>query len=114
MSSRSSPRPQSRWTIRQRDDRFDRVATTACPTLATTHVTMHTMRHSAAMRLPRASIDIAVIALWLGHEHPATAETYLHADMNQKEQAIALVTPLGTKPGRYKPPDPLLAFLDSL
>jgi site-specific recombinase XerD len=66
-----------------------RVATTACPTLTTKHVTMHTLRHTAAMRL-------------------------LHADMNQKEQAIALVTPPGTRPGRYRPPDPLLAFLDSL
>lgn len=75
---------------------------------------MHTLRHTAAMRLLHAGIDITVIALWLGHEHLATAEIYLHADMNQKERAIALVTPPGTKPGRYRPPDPLLAFLDSL
>lgn len=89
-------------------------ASTVCPTLATKHVTMHTLRHTAAMRLLHAGIDITVIALWLGHEHLATAEIYLHADMNQKERAIALVTPPGTKPGRYRPPDPLLAFLDSL
>jgi len=90
------------------------VATTTCSPLATKHITMHTLRHTAAMRLLHAGIDIAVIALWLGHEHLATAEIYLHADMNQKEQAIALVTPPGTRPGRYQAPDPLLAFLDSL
>jgi len=104
----------SRDAIEHRLAQHIRVAATACPTLATKHVTMHTLRHTAAMRLLHAGIDIAVIALWLGHEHLATAEIYLHADMNQKEQAIALVTPPGTRPGRYQPPDPLLAFLDSL
>lgn len=69
---------------------------------------------TAAMRLLHAGTDIAVIALWPGHEQLATAHIYLHADMNQKERAIARVTPPGTAPGRYRPPDPLLAFLDSL
>ena len=49
-----------------------------------------------------------------GHEQMATASIYLHADMEEKERAIARVTPPGTSPGRYQPPDPLLAFLDSL
>lgn len=89
-------------------------AAAACPSLASKHVTMHTLRHTAAMRLLHAGVDIAVIALWLGHEHLATADIYLHADMNQKEKAMALVTPPGTKPGRYRPPDPLLTFLDTL
>lgn len=66
------------------------------------------------MRLLHAGIDITVIALWLGHEHSATTDIYLHADMTQKEHAIARVTPPGTAPGRYRPPDPLLAFLNTL
>lgn len=85
-----------------------------CPALRGKHVTMHTLRHTAAMRLLHAGVDIAVIALWLGHEQITTTHIYLHADMNQKERAIARVTPPGTTPGRYQPPDPLLAFLDSL
>jgi integrase/recombinase XerD len=104
----------SRDAIERRLALHTDVATAACPSLAAKHITMHTLRHSAAMRLLHAGIDIAVIALWLGHEHLATAEIYLHADMNQKENAIALVNPPGTKPGRYRAPDPLLAFLDSL
>jgi hypothetical protein len=71
-------------------------------------------QHTAAMRLLHAGIDIAVIALWLGHEQIATTHIYLHADVNQKERAITRVTPPNTTPGRYRPPDPLLAFLDSL
>ena len=78
------------------------------------HVSMHTLRHTAAMRLLQAGIDVSVIALWLGHEQLATAQIYLHADMTQKERAIARVTPPGTSPGRYRPPDTLLAFLDQL
>jgi site-specific recombinase XerD len=89
-------------------------ARASCPSLRTKHATMHTLRHTCAMRLRHAGIDVAVIALWLGHEQMATANIYLHADMEDKERAIARVTPPGTAPGRYQPPDPLLAFLDSL
>jgi integrase/recombinase XerD len=90
------------------------LARQACPSLRDKHVTMHTLRHTAAMRLLEAGIDVAVIALWLGHEQLATANIYLHADMAQKERAIARVSPPGTTPGRYRPPDPLMAFLDGL
>ncbi|MEO9137810.1 MAG: tyrosine-type recombinase/integrase [Jatrophihabitans sp.] len=77
-------------------------------------ITMHTLRHTAAMRLLQSGTDTAVIALWLGHEQLGTVQIYLHADMEQKERAIARVTPPGTRPGRYQPPDPLLAFLQQL
>jgi hypothetical protein len=39
---------------------------------------------------------------------------YVHADMALKEQALARTTPFNTKPGRYRPPDALLAFLEAL
>jgi len=90
------------------------VARTTCASLRGKRVTMHTLRHTAAMRLLHAGTDVAVIALWLGHEQIATAHIYLHAHMDQKERAIARVAPPGTTPGRYQPPDPLLAFLDGL
>ncbi|MEU3343027.1 tyrosine-type recombinase/integrase [Streptomyces sp. NPDC006668] len=85
-----------------------------CPSLTTKHVTAHTLRHTAAMRLLQSGVDITIIALWLGHEQVATAQLYLHADMAQKERAIAKTTPPDTKPGRYQPPDSLLAFLEAL
>jgi integrase/recombinase XerD len=104
----------SRDAIERRLAHHLATARVACPSLRRKHVTMHTLRHTAAMRLLHAGTDVAVIALWLGHEQTATAHIYLHADMNQKERAIARVTPPGTTPGRYKPPDPLLAFLEGL
>lgn len=104
----------SRDAIEHRLARHLGVATTSCPSLRDKHVTMHTLRHTAAMRLLHAGVDVAVIALWLGHEQIATTDIYLHADMTQKERAIARVAPPGTKPGRYQPPDKLLAFLQAL
>ena len=86
-----------------------------CASLRTKQVGMHTLRHSAAMRLLEAGTDVTVIALWLGHEDPSTtARIYLHADMTLKQKAIDRVTPPGTTPGRYRPSDTLLAFLDEL
>jgi hypothetical protein len=59
-------------------------------------------------------LDIATIALWLGHERTQTTHIYEHADPALKEQAIARTAPLGTKPGRYRPSDPVLAWLQTL
>ena len=86
----------------------------ACPSLRTKHVTAHTLRHTAAMRLLLSGVDVTVIALWLGHEQVSTTNVYLHADLSQKERAIARVAPPGTKPGRYHASDAILAFLEGL
>jgi len=59
-------------------------------------------------------VDIATIALWLGHETTQTTHIYEHADPALKERAIARTAPLGAKPGRYRPSDELLAFLEDL
>ena len=71
--------------------------------------------HTCAMNLKRSGVDIAVIALWLGHESShTTSDLYLHADMALKEQALARTKPPNTKPGRYRPPDRLMRFLEEL
>ncbi len=90
------------------------LARSTCPSIKTKRVTMHTLRHTAAMRLLLAGNDVAVIALWLGHEQLSTTNMYLHADMTQKQRAIDRTRPLAAKPGRYQPPDALLAFLEGL
>ena len=64
---------------------------------------MHTLRHTAAMRLLLAGNDITVIALWLGHEQISTTNIYLHADMTHKQKAIDRTKPIDAKPGRYRP-----------
>jgi integrase len=89
-------------------------AAAACPSLKTKRVTPHVLRHTNAMLLRAGNVDIATIALWLGHESTKTTHIYEHADPALKEQAIARTAPLGARPGRYRPPDPVLAFLDRL
>jgi site-specific recombinase XerD len=85
-----------------------------CPSLAGKNITPHVLRHTAAMRLLQAGVDTSVIALWLGHESVQSTQVYLHADLALKEQALARTTPPRTAPGRYRPPDKLLAFLEAL
>jgi integrase/recombinase XerD len=104
----------SRDAIEHRLTAYLSIAGSKCRSLRGKRVTMHTLRHTAAMRLLQSGTDTAVIALWLGHEQLGTVQIYLHADMEQKERAIARVSPPGTQPGRYHPPDPLLAFLQQL
>jgi site-specific recombinase XerC len=104
----------SRDAIERRLARHLAIAAETCPSLKTKHVTMHTLRHAAAMRLLLAGNDVTVIALWLGHEQISTTNIYLHADMTHKQQAIDRAKPLNAEPGRYRPPDTLLKFLEDL
>jgi site-specific recombinase XerD len=89
-------------------------ATQHCPSLEAKRLTPHVLRHTSAMSLLHSGVDVAVISLWLGHADIRSTEPYLHADMTIKEQALARTTPVSSKPGRYRPPDRLLAFLESL
>ena len=107
-------RPLSGDALGQRLATHVATATSACPSLRDKNITPHTLRHTAAMRLLHAGVDITVIALWLGHEHANTTNIYIHADLALKERALARTTPAGVRPGRYRPPDRLLAFLEGL
>lgn len=105
----------SRDAIRRLVERHVATAAASCPSIQTKNVTPHTLRHSCAMNLLRNEVDPATIALILGHEDVRTTYgVYLHADLTLKEKAIARTAPPGTRPGRYKPPDRLLAFLEGL
>jgi len=89
-------------------------ASRSCSSLSAKHVTMHTLRHTAAMRLLHSGVDVAVIALWLGHQHTNSTDCYLHADMNIKQAAIDRTRPLHIEPGTYTPKPDILTWLDSL
>lgn len=104
----------SRDALEHRLAKYVEIARANCPTLRQKTVTMHVLRHTAAMRLLHAGIDTSVIALWLGHEQIETTQIYLHADLAIKERALAKTNPPNATPGRYRPPDKLLAFLEAL
>lgn len=104
----------SRYGVSAIVERHAGAATARCPSLRTKTTSPHVLRHTAAMRLLHAGVDTTVIALWLGHESVETTQMYVHADLSLKEKALARITPIGAKPGRYRPPDKLLAFLEAL
>lgn len=89
-------------------------AAVACPSLRCRHVSPHTLRHTTAMHLLQSGVSTPVIALWLGHENPATTHQYVEADLLMKEQALSRMQPPNQKNLRFKPTCGLMRFLDSL
>lgn len=89
-------------------------AESTCPSLAPKRVSPHVIRHTTAVHLLQSGVDIAVIALWLGHESIETTHVYLEIDIATKERALSKVGPLGPRPCRFNASDALMAFLDNL
>ncbi len=110
----STGRRLSRDALEHRLAKYVAIATPNAPTLEQKQVTMHVLRHTAAIRLLHAGIDTSVIALWLGHASPTTTQIYLDADLELKQRALDRTATPDSKPGRYRPPDTLLAFLEGL
>jgi integrase len=84
------------------------------PDLAKRHVSPHSIRHTTAMHLLQAGVDISVIALWLGHESPLTTHHYVEADLTMKDRALARLQAPEVKVQRYRAPDSLIDFLKTL
>jgi integrase/recombinase XerD len=102
-------------------DALDRVVQRAvakaipkCPDLAQKRVTPHVIRHTTALHLLQSGVDIAVIALWLGHESVETTHGYVEADLELKQRALDKLTPAAGKVTRFKAGDSLLRFLAAL
>jgi len=104
----------SRDAVERRVATHAAVAAQHCPSLRTKNLHPHVLRHSCAMSLQQAGVDRAVIALWLGHADLRSTDPYVHADLTIKERALAMTAPSSVRPGRYRPPDSLLAFLEDL
>ena len=111
---RGTARKMSTDAVAQRITLHASRAASTCPTIAAKNVTPHVLRHTCAMRMLAVGIDSTTIALWLGHESPASTNAYLHADLDLKQRALDRTAPPRGKPGRYQPTDKLLAFLEAL
>lgn len=66
------------------------------------------------MAMLQSGVALEVIALWLGHESPATTHLYVEADLAMKEKALQRVQAPKTKELRFRPTDTLLRFLAGL
>jgi site-specific recombinase XerD len=107
-------RSMSRSGVESRLDAAVRAAAKGSPSLRGRNVSPHLLRHTTAMHLLQSGVDITVIALWLGHESPATTHLYIEADLQMKQRALEMVPPANVKTGRYRPDQRLLAFLQAL
>lgn len=106
--------PLTRIGVTERLKLAAKSAASQFPELAKRRVFPHLIRHSTAMHMLQAGVDITVIALWLGHESPATTHRYVEADLAMKEQALKALQAPSQRPLRYRPKDRVLQFLQSL
>lgn len=122
-SSHSIPRTRSaaphgqslsRDAIEHRLTHHLQTAIRQAASLGAKHVTMHTLRHTAAMNLLAAGVDVTVIALWLGHADTYSTDAYLHTDMTIKQAAIDRTRPPGVSKGIYHPEPDILSWLSGL
>jgi len=104
----------SRSGVEKRLHKAVQLAARDCPELRAKRVSPHTFRHTTAMHMLQAGVDITVIALWLGHESIETTHLYVEANLAMKERALSKVEGLPTKRLRYRPTDKLLQFLEDL
>jgi site-specific recombinase XerD len=107
-------RPLARHSVNYLIHKAVEGAAPSCPTLLRRPITPHLIRHTTATHLLQAGIDIATIALWLGHESVETTHVYLEADLVTKEKALQKLAPVEEQEARFTADDPLLAFLTSL
>ena len=104
----------SRSNVAQRLDLAVTRAASEQPSLLKKRVSPHTLRHTSAMHLLQSGTRFNVIALWLGHESTTTTHRYVEADLAMKEKALARLEAPETKMHRYKAPDSLMRFLQTL
>lgn len=107
-------KPMTRSNVAERLSLAVETAAHDQPQLQDRNISPHTIRHTTAMHLLQAGVDISVIALWLGHESPITTHGYIEADLSMKERALATIQPREVSTPRYNPSDKLLKFLEGL
>jgi site-specific recombinase XerD len=104
----------SRFNVTQRLDLAVARAAAKQPGILKKRISPHTLRHTTAMHLLQSGVPFNVIALWLGHESTTTTHRYVEADLAMKEKALARLEAPDTKLHRYKAPDSLMRFLQTL
>jgi len=101
-----------RFRLRQ----YVKGATKKLPSLSEKRVTPHLFRHTTAVHLVAAGVDVTVIRSWLGHADLETTNHYAQANLETKRKALEQADPTlrPAKPPRWKRDADLLAWLDSL
>lgn len=80
--------PITRYGIHALVDRTAQKAAANTPSLKTKRVSPHTIRHTTAVHLLRAGVDINTIRAWLGHVSLETTNRYAEIDLKMKADAL--------------------------
>ena len=104
----------SRFNVVQRLGLAVARAGTQTPSILKKRVSPHILRHTTAMHLLQSGVPFNVIALWLGHESTTTTHRYVEADLAMKEKALARLEAPDVTIQRFKAPDSLMRFLQTL
>jgi integrase/recombinase XerD len=98
--------------------KYTALAARAVPSLRRRRVTPHMMRHSCAVALLQAGVDITVIRDYLGHASISTTSRYVTTNLQMKRDALEhFWQRSGLSPARARPWSPkpdLLAYLSSI
>jgi len=104
-------RPMTRSGFERVLARHVSVAAGRFPALREKRVSPHVLRHSCALNTLQATRDLRKVSLWLGHANIKTTDVYLQADPTEKLEALAAMKPPSLRPGKFRPPDRLIAAL---
>jgi site-specific recombinase XerD len=111
--------PLSRFGIHKLVERVAKAAARSAPSLASKRISPHTLRHTTAVHLLRAGVDINTIRAWLGHVSLETTNRYAEVDLEMKAkalQACAVPPPTARADAQadWRHDRDLMAFLASL
>ncbi len=104
----------SRNTVAYTLRKYVSLAERRCSSLSRKRISPHVLRHTAAVHLLQAGVDLSVIALWLGHESIESTQAYMSSDLTQKIKVLEKTLPISAKPVTFKPDDKLMEFLKTL
>jgi len=85
--------PLTRFGVRYLLRQYSERAHATAPTLTAKRVHPHTLRHTAAVHLLQAGVDLVTISHWLGHASIETTNRYAAVDLETKRAAIAKAYP---------------------
>jgi len=98
--------------------KYVRLAAERTPALRKRNVTPHVMRHSCAVALLQAGVDVSVIRDYLGHASVATTSRYITTNLQMKREVLeAFWKRAGLAPDaprKWRPSPKLLTFLETL
>ena len=109
--------PLTRFGVRHILRTYARRAEAAAPSLARKRVHPHTMRHTAAVHLLQAGVDLVSISHWLGHASVETTNRYTQVDLETKRRAVTKAAPTDDAdpaPAAWRSDASILDWLESL